>query len=199
MPRTALWSVLGIAAGPLAIAVLGYTHPHGLTSETAMYWRTLHVILLPLFPLLAVNLWWLLTGESGPIPWLARSLGLVYLAFYTALDVLAGIGAGALVAAGTDPGDRVTQELFSQANSLAEIGVWAFLGAVVLTGSVLTRRHGPAALPGALILALAAFAFLRSHVYFPYGVATMVAMSIGFAGLQWARLRQGSSANMASA
>lgn len=194
MPRMVLWSVLVIAAGPLVIAVLGCTHPYALLPETAAYWRQLHVLLLPLFPLLAVNLWWLLARESGVIPWLARSLGLVYAAFYTALDVLAGIGAGALVAAGTSPLDRTTRELFSQGNALAAVGVWAFLVAAVLTGGALTRRHGLSVLPGALILILSAFAFTHSHVYFPYGVATMLAMGIGFGWLQWVRLRDGSTA-----
>jgi hypothetical protein len=81
-------SLLGIATPPLTLALLGLTHPHDLTPATAQYWYTLHLILLPLFPLLAVNLWWLLASVSSPWAWLARILACVYIPFYGALDVL---------------------------------------------------------------------------------------------------------------
>jgi hypothetical protein len=50
------------------------------------------------------------------------------------------------------------------------------------------RRVGRAALLGALLLIGSAVSFLRSHIYFPIGVLTMLVMAIGFAWLQRARL-----------
>jgi hypothetical protein len=185
-------SLLGIAALPLALALLGLTHPHDLTPATAQYWYTLHLILLPLFPLLAVNLWWLLASSSSPWAWLARILACVYIPFYGALDVLAGIGTGLVLSRAQAPDQSaaamVLPWLFEQGNALAEVGVWAFLLACLLTSALLIRQVGRSAMPGAVLLISAAVSFLRSHIYFPIGVLTMLVMSIGFAALQSARL-----------
>lgn len=187
-----LWPVVGIAAAPVVLAGLGLTHPVDLNPATASYWRTLHLLLLPIFPLLGVNLWWLLTAAPGAVAFLARTLALVYIAFYTALDVLAGVAAGLVVerASSTGAGDlsEVTGWLFTQANALAVVGVVAFLLACGLTGAVLVRRCGQGALGGALLLIAGAAVFTRSHVYFPDGVAAMLVMAVGFAWLQRLRL-----------
>lgn len=95
--------VAGIVAAPLALAALGLTHPVHLDGDTALWWHQLHIVLLPLFPLLGVNLWWLLAGLTGPLPWVGRIAGFVYIVFYGALDVLAGIAAGVVR-------ERATQE-----------------------------------------------------------------------------------------
>lgn len=187
-----LLPVLGIAATPLVLALLGLSHPHDLTAETASYWHMLHTILLPLFPLLSVNLWWLLGASPDPWAWLARLLAFVYIPFYGALDVLAGIGTGLVVgraeAAGQPALVAVNPWLFSQGNALAEVGVWAFLLSSALTSLLIVRRVGRAALPGAVLLIASAVSFLSSHIYYPVGVLTMLGMAIGFAWLQWARL-----------
>lgn len=86
--RPAKLAVFGITLVPLLLTVLGVTHPRTLTPETASYWHALHLVLLLLFPLLGVNLWWLLSGFSGWAVWTARALGLSYITFYGALDVL---------------------------------------------------------------------------------------------------------------
>ena len=191
-PQTVL-PLLGIAATPLFLAIMGFTHPDDLTPETASYWRTLHIILLPVFPLLGVNLWWLLANIPGPWAWLARSLAFLYIPFYGALDVLAGIGAGLVLnrAQATDQPElvAVNRWLFDQAHELLDVGAWAFLLACLVTGVLLVRRAGWVALPGALLLSAAAVSFLRSHIYFPVGVLTMLVMAVGFVWLQWARLR----------
>jgi hypothetical protein len=190
----AFLSLLGIAATPLFLAAMGLTHPYDLTPETAGYWYTLHYVLLPVFPLLGVNLWWLLANIPGPWAWLARILAFVYIPFYGALDVLAGMATG-LVLSRAQATDRpalaaVNLWLFTQGNELAKVGVWAFLLACVLTSVLLIRRVGRAALPGAVLLVASAVSFLSSHIYYPVGVLTMLVMAIGFASLQWTRLRR---------
>ena len=188
-----LLSLLGIAATPLVLAGLGWTHPHDLTRQTASYWYTLHYILLPIFPLLGVNLWWLLANIPGVWAWLARLLAFVYIPFYGGLDVLAGMGTGFILKhaqATNQPAlAAVNIWLFDVGHELANVGGWAFLLACVLTSALLIRRLGRAAVPGALLLVTAAISFLTSHIYYPVGVLTMLGMAIGFAGLQWARLR----------
>ncbi len=192
LPGAAVAQVVGIVAAPLVLAALGLTHPVHLNGETAPWWHQLHVVLLPLFPLLGVNLWWLLAGMAGLLPWLGRVAGFVYLIFYGALDVLAGIAAGVVR-------ERATREdlptvlaaeswLFSAGNALAEVGVWAFLLGCLLASGLLYARVGRRALPGALCLCVAAVIFVRSHIYFPVGVVAMLLLAAGFGLLQWARL-----------
>jgi hypothetical protein len=193
MRSAKLLPIFSIAATPLLLAALGVTHPRVLTPETASYWHTLHLILLVLFPLLGINLWWLLSGFSGSMVWAARALGLVYIVFYGALDVLAGIGTGLVVMrvpeANTPELSETVRWLFAQGNELALVGVWAFLIACVLTSTVLIQKVGRFALPGAVLLCGAAYPFLGSHIYWPVGVASMVLMAGGFAFLMWAKLR----------
>ncbi len=184
--------VAGIVAAPLALAALGLTHPVHLDGDTALWWHQLHIVLLPLFPLLGVNLWWLLAGLTGPLPWVGRIAGFVYIVFYGAPDVLAGIAAGVVR-------ERATQEgvpaalaaegwLFTVGNALADVGVWAFLLGCILASGLLYARLGRRALPGALCLCVAAVIFLQSHIYFPLGVVAMLLLAAGFGLLQWVRI-----------
>lgn len=193
MRPSVFWPALGVAATPLLLAVLGVTHPHALTPETAPYWQALHLVLLVVFPLLGVNLWWLLSGFRDPLAQVARVLAFIYIVFYGALDVLAGIGTGLLVTRQPDVNSpelsRAVRLLFAQGNALSEVGVWAFLVACVLASVILLRRIGRTALPGAVVLCGAAVPFLVSHIYYPVGVATMTVMALGFALLMSARRR----------
>lgn len=169
-----------VAVPGVALAVAGLFHPALLTPATAAAWWQLHVVALPLFPLLGAALWVLLRGERGPLAWFARVAAYVYAAFYTGLDTLAGIGAGLAVAAQPDVGP-VVGNLFRIGDDLAAVGVWAFLAAAVATGAVLVRRDGVRALPGAVILAGAAVPFLTSHIFWPVGGLTMLAIALGCA------------------
>ena len=193
-----VFPVAGIAAAPLLLAGFGLTHPAVLTPQTASYYYTLHLILLVLFPLLGVNLWWLLSGVSGGLAWAARVLSFIYILFYGALDVLAGLGTGAVVLRSPDSSpaldqatlDQTVRLLFNEGNALSLVGVWAFLIACLLTSIVLLRHVGRFVLPGAVLLCGAAVPFLISHIYWPLGVATMLVMAAGFALLMLAKVRQ---------
>jgi len=161
-------------AGPLALAALGTTHPRHLDGGTAGWWFTLHLILLPLFPLLGSNLWWLLAGERGALAWAGRVAAFVYLTFYSGLDLLAGVAAGLVrdkaTRGGTGEFANVEPWLFATGNDLGDIGADAFLVGVLITGGLLLARHGRRAAPGAALLLVAALLFTRSHIYFPVGV-----------------------------
>lgn len=190
MPRFPALAVIGMLVPPLALAALGLTHPHRLTADTAGYWHTLHLVLLVIFPLLGVQLWWLLAGLKGVSAWLARVLAFVYIVFYSALDVLAGIGTGYTVMRATAEGRpelaETTRWLFTQGNALGSVGVWAFLLACLVTVGALFMRVGWAVVPGGLLLLVSAGSFLNSHIYYPRGVVTMLGFAAGFALLQWA-------------
>ena len=68
------------------------------------------------------------------------------------------------------------------------MGVWAFLLGCVIASVLIVARVGRRALVGGVLLSAAAILFLRSHIYFPVGVATMLGMAVGFGWLQGARL-----------
>ncbi len=180
--------VAAAAAPGLVLCVLGLFHPAQLTPGTAAVWWQLHIVLLPVFPLLGVAFVLLLRGERGPLAWLARISAYVYAVFYTALDTLAGIGAGIAVAA-EPAGSPVALGLIGVGNQLAAVGVTGFLVGSLATVAVLIRRDGVAAIPGAVLLVAAAVVFLRSHIYWPVGGLAMLAAGVGCGLLEWRSAR----------
>jgi hypothetical protein len=171
-----------VAAGPaLVLAGLGLTHPQSLSESSAPWWTALHVLLLPIFPLLGLSHWLVLRGLSGVTAWVSRVAAFGYATFYGALDVLAGIGTGTLVQGGLGPGAEEVDALFSVGNVLGTVGGFCFLGACVATSVALVSHVGRAALPGAVVLVAAAVPFLDSHIYWPVGVLDMIVLALGFA------------------
>jgi len=188
-------SVAAVVAGPFLLAALGVTHPQDLTAQTASWWHDLHTILIVVFPVLGLNLWWLLRGLEGVTAWTARVGGFLYIVFYGALDVLAGVGTGATVEAARRDAretlDDANALLFEEGNALAEIGVWALFAGCVLAVILISRRVGRSALPGAVLLVLGCVLFIDSHIYWPGGVVAVLALGAGFGLLEWARIRAG--------
>ena len=74
-------SFVAVTAPPLLLAGLGLTHPHDLSGASAGWWTSLHIILVPLFPLLGVSHWVLLHGRPGVIAWIGRVAAFLYIAF----------------------------------------------------------------------------------------------------------------------
>jgi hypothetical protein len=168
-----------VAAAPgLGLSVLGLFHPTQLTPDTAAAWWQLHVVLLPIFPLLGAALVFLLRGEPGPLPWVVRVAAYVYAAFYTGLDTLAGIGAGLAVAAEPN-GSPAALDLIRVGDQLAVVGVTGFLIASLATATVLVHRDRLAAVPGSALLVVGALVFLHSHIYWPMGGLAMLAAGVG--------------------
>jgi hypothetical protein len=197
-PTAVVTATAATALPALALAVLGSSHPAVLTPESAPWWRDLHVIGLVLFPLLALGPIAVVhvARPAGPVGWaldgLAAVLGLVYAGFYGALDALAGIGGGhETVTLG--PGPWVAS-LFGIADELGIVGSYAYLAATVLA-AVLALVRAPGArrllaLVGAIFAVVGAWSFLTSHIYWPFGVATMVMLAIGLTLLALAATRR---------
>jgi hypothetical protein len=176
------WSRVPLIAGPaLLLAALGPTHPQDLTPASASWWTTLHVLVLPVFPLLAVSLWLLLDGVGDVAARVARVAAYAYAALYTALDVLAGIATGTLVGRGADPDGSEVGSLFEIGNQLGAVGAWSFVVACLAAAVALYRRRGRAVLPGAIVLVAGAFTFTDAHIYWPVGVSTMLGLAAGLA------------------
>jgi hypothetical protein len=171
-------SLTAVGLPPLLLAAIGLTHPADLNDASAAYWRDVHIVLLPLFPLLALGPWLVARRVQPVLGHVVGVLGYAYATAYTALDVLAGIGAGALQADGR--AGEATSVLFSWGSDIAEYGAWAYLAASVLAAAGALRRHPVATAPGALLALVGTALFLLTHIYWPYGVLAMLALAAGW-------------------
>ncbi|MBP5871508.1 hypothetical protein QBB33_30955 [Streptomyces scabiei] len=180
-----------VTAAPLTLAVAGLLHPRHLTTATAGHWAGLHIALLPVFPLLALGLIVPLWGRpgrdaEGALTVLAWSGCLVYAAYYSGLDAVAGISAGTVV----DNGIRgAAGRLFAVGGELGRTGVYALAVACLATCAVLWRRHGARILPGSVVLLAACWFFVDSHIFWPRGVFTMLGFAVAFTLLTVATYR----------
>jgi hypothetical protein len=174
--RTVLLS-LAVAVPPLVLAAVGVSHPTRLNADSAVYWRDLHIGILAVFPLLGFAPWIVVRGHRLWLSWAAGVLGFLYAAFYTALDVLAGIGAGGLEHAGMH---EATPVAFDLGDRLGLVGSVAFVAACVLAGGFAVRMRGIRALPGALLVTLGSLLFLFEHIFFPVGVLGQLCLALGW-------------------
>ena len=180
-----------VSGTPLALAIVGMFHPTALNGSTAHMWATMHVWLLPVFPLLTLGLigplWGRPTrdvaGIATIVAWLACA---GFAALYTGLDAVAGIAAGTvqLHAAPGQP-DTDVAVLFDTADRLGHHGVQALAVGVLAATLALVLRYGPWVLAGAAVLLVCTYSFYDSHIFYPRGVLTMVGFAIGFALLSW--------------
>jgi hypothetical protein len=178
--RTAVLSI-AVALPAVVLAVIGVTHPQHLTMASALYWRNLHIVTLPIFPLLAVPPVIIARRVAGRwAMWVSAVLGFVFACFYTGLDVLAGIGAGGLE---LDSMGMATTTLFGLGRNLGAIGAIALIVDVILVGVLAIRSVGPWAVPGSLLLLVGSAFLQHDHIYFPVGVAGQVLLAGGFVWL----------------
>ncbi|MCD7442269.1 hypothetical protein K4B79_29110 [Streptomyces lincolnensis] len=188
--RTLRTTVL-VTAAPLLLAVAGLIHPRHLTASTAGHWAGLHIVLLPVFPLLVLGLVVPLWGRprrdaEGALTVVSWVGCLWFAAYYSGLDAVAGISAGTVV----DHGVRgVAGPLFAVGDELGRAGVYGLAVASFATCAVLWRRHGVRVLPGAVVLFAACWSFVDSHIFWPQGVITMLGFAAAFALLTVAAAR----------
>lgn len=195
MIRSRALLVAAVALPSALVALAGLAHPVFLTPETAERWRLVHLVLLPLLPLLGVSVWLLLLGERGALAWVARGLAAAYALLYTALDSIAGIGASHQLLRTSGRGDArpPIEDLFDIGDRLGHPGVWALALAVGVAAVVLVRRGGgPLVLVGAGTALVGAYLVLRHHVFPPRGVtgAVLVAAGLGLMATGSAAVRQ---------
>jgi hypothetical protein len=184
-----------VALPPLALAIIGTTHPEHLTAASAVYWRNLHVITLPIFPLLGFAPWLIVRFRRvGPLSWVAGILGFVFAVFYTGLDVLAGIGAGGLKVDGMG---MATTTVFGLGDDLGRVGATALIAAALLAGVVSIWMARWWALPGAVLVVAGTVCLWKDHIFFPIGVLGQVLLAVGWVALVLALRRpaRGESSN----
>jgi hypothetical protein len=186
-----------VMLGPVLLALAGLVHPSGLSAATAHRWVWLHIVLLPVFPLLVLGFMVLLRQRPcGGMPRVARVVAwicaTVYAAAYTGLDAVAGIAAGTVAGQHGDPTElrRLVLALYETGDRLGTVGVCAFLAATLAAAVSLGSTHGIRVVPGTVVLLAAGWSFIDSHIFSPRGVLTMLAMAAGFALLTWATTRR---------
>lgn len=174
------WWVRAVAVGVpgLLLAGFGLAHPAGLHAGNAQWWATLHVLLLPVLPLLGAAQWVLLAPTPRSLRWPGRLAAYGYATFYTGLDAVAGIAAGTVehASGGVSP---LTGRLFEVGDKLGWVGAWCFLVGNVFVVAGIARLTGWRAAPGGVLLLVASVSFLDSHLFWPRGVFTMLAIGVG--------------------
>ncbi|MET3767838.1 hypothetical protein ABIB15_000500 [Marisediminicola sp. UYEF4] len=186
MPRSRLLLLLGVTAPALACALVGLTHPMRLTVDTALYWRNVHIALIFVFPLIGLAPWLIARRVNRRLGWIAALGGYGFATLYTALDILAGVAAGALALGGEAD---ATGPVYAIARVLARIGVWALIAGVVVAGIAAFLQARLAAVPGLVLAAVGAYLVYPGHIYFPVGTAAMGLLAAGFALLALAVTR----------
>jgi hypothetical protein len=184
MSRSWWTGAAAVAVPGLLLAGFCVVHPHGLHAGNAQWWATLHILLLPVFPLLAAAQWVLLRSAPQPLRWPGRLAAYGYATFYSGLDAVAGIAAGTVEEAsgGTSP---LAGRLFEIGDALGYAGAWCFLAANVCVVAGIARRAGWRVVPGAAVLLLASVSFLDSHLFWPRGFYTMIGIAAGMFLLSW--------------
>lgn len=186
MPRSRVALPVLLALPALALAVSGIFHPQHLTYDTARQWYLVHLPGLLVFPLVGAALAVLVRGRIDAIAWVVRVTAYAYATFYSALDVVSGIGAGYVTRQlGPDvPRPDAVRLMFRIGTPLGEVGSWALIACCVVLAIDQIRRAGLRALPG-LILVLGAWLVHAGHIFAPVGATGMALLGLGTAYLAW--------------
>jgi hypothetical protein len=182
---TRLRLVLLVSAPAVAIALTGLLHPHHLTDETAGLWQVMHIVLIPLFPLIGFAPWLIARRTSRVLGAIAAVGGYGFATFYTSLDLLAGVGAGTLQIAGITEGKAPIYEI---ARVLGLVGVVSLVVACTAAGIAACFHNRLLAVPGGLLGIVGAALVQPGHIYPGLGTLAMLLLAAGFALLACAAL-----------
>lgn len=166
-----------VSAPAVVCALIGLTHPMHLDAATATYWRTMHIVLIPIFPLLGFAPWLIARQSTRWLALLAAIFGYGFATFYTSLDLLAGVAAGAEVVAGVSGG---TGPVFAIARVLGAIGVGCLVLGCITASISAFRVGGVRTLPGTLLAIVGAALVQPGHIYAGLGTAAMLLLAGGF-------------------
>lgn len=185
-----LRTFLLLAAPGVLLGLTGATHPNRLSPETADHWFWMHIAGVLVFPLVGVALAWLVRGRRDLMAIGIVVAAYVYATFYTALDVISGIGNGYVTAElGDDavPRPRAISLAFRIGTQLGDIGAWALFVAAVLITVDVVRRYGatPHTLGPCALLLIGSYILRPEHIFWPWGSLSCIAIggATGWLGL----------------
>jgi hypothetical protein len=141
---------------PLVLVPLMVVHQLIDQFERPGAFLVLHLILLPLFALMGVAIWELLSGVDGAVAWTARAAAFLFLVGYVALDAISGIAASAILSAGAPWSKEAARALFASGPAAfpTTVAVLAWRVSVLLAALALYRAGRPLA-PLVLLVATA--------------------------------------------
>ncbi|MEP6843871.1 MAG: hypothetical protein ABJA11_10130, partial [Pseudolysinimonas sp.] len=143
------------------------------------WWRNLHIVLLPVFPLIGAAPWLVARHTARPWRWIAALGGFLFAVYYTGLDVLAGVAAGSVQLAGHP---EAKSSLYAIADIFGPIGGIGLAVAWAAATLGVMRVAGVRAIVG-LLGVIGALCVLKSHVYFPVGTLGLALLILGGAAL----------------
>jgi uncharacterized membrane-anchored protein YitT (DUF2179 family) len=182
-----------VAVPPLILLGVGLTHPAHLSLESAPWWTTMHLLLVPLFPLLAASMWLLLRRDFSWLGRAGRVAAAGFAIFYGTLDAISGVATGIVTQADGSTKGAAIAGLFAAGKVFAYLGGFSLLASVialVVRGWLVLEKRWDFWLGAALALTGAGL-IAKFHIYFPYGTATLLALAIGFALLERAHRGSG--------
>jgi hypothetical protein len=86
-----------LAAVCIAWVAVALIHPTSLTDDDTPMWMVVHVAQLVFAPIVALGILALLKGVEGPAVTVARGAAVVWAAWFSAYDAVAGIATGILI------------------------------------------------------------------------------------------------------
>ncbi|WP_374947700.1 hypothetical protein [Agreia sp.] len=175
-PRIRLLLLVSVPA--LACALIGLLHPHHLTDETAARWQVMHIVLIPVFPLVGIGPWLIARRSSRALGRVAAVGGYGFAVFYTSLDLLAGVAAGTLQLAGITDAKAPVYEV---ARILGLVGVASLVVACLAATAATLIRARLLAVPGGLLSVIGAALVQPGHIYPGLGTLAMLLVALGLA------------------
>lgn len=166
-----------VSVPALLCAAIGLTHPPTLNAASADHWRNMHIVLIPIFPLIGLAPW--LIARRAGVAWgrAGAVFGYGFATLYTSLDLLAGVAGGALVASGNSD---ATGAVFAVARVVGAIGVVSLALGVVVAGIAAYRVAGLRTIPGSLLALVGALLVQPGHIYLGVGTVAMMLLAGGF-------------------
>ena len=168
---------LALFGTPLTLAVLMLWHSLASSSNVpgtllpvANWWLTLHVIQLPLCALMGLAISLLLDGRRGLAATISRLAAAVFVVFYNAGDVIAGVTTGILARAAVElPAAQQTalveaiRIIFGDPtkNLLFDTGI--YVGVIALVAAAVALYPAGAPLWPLLLLGLSAYFLMGDH------------------------------------
>ncbi len=179
------WTFALLAAPGVLLGATGMTHPNGLNPDSAEHWFWMHVVGVVVFPLVGVALAWLVRSRRDPLAIAVIVAAYVYATFYTALDVISGIGNGYATWQLGDaavPRPASISLAFKIGTMLGDIGAVALLiAAVLLTIDEFQQR--PVVLSASVVacglVTVGSYLVREEHIFWPWGALSCIAIGLG--------------------